>query len=102
MTPDGQIAIPLDSAAIREPFLIQAPHVLQAPSPVVEEHGQYEQDVNHGHTLTCHSLSLGDLCIGQGEKYLFDWQNQAMLKSDGRPLGECRIILHWLTSVDNS
>ena len=26
----------------------------------------------------------------QGEKHLFDWQNQAILKSDGRPLGECR------------
>ena len=27
----------------------------------------------------------------QGEKRLFNWQNQAILTSDGRPLGECRI-----------
>lgn len=26
----------------------------------------------------------------QGEKHLFDWENQAILKSDGRPLGECQ------------
>jgi len=28
----------------------------------------------------------------QGEKCLFSWQNQAILTSDGRPLGECRVI----------
>ena len=28
-----------------------------------------------------------------GEKHLFNWQNQAILASDGRPLGECRFEL---------
>jgi hypothetical protein len=27
----------------------------------------------------------------QGEKHLFDCQNQAILKADGRLLGECRL-----------
>ena len=27
----------------------------------------------------------------QGEKRLFNWQNQAILTSDGRPLRECRL-----------
>jgi hypothetical protein len=27
----------------------------------------------------------------QGEKRLFNWQNQAILTSDGMPLGECRL-----------
>ncbi len=31
MTPDGQIAIPLDIAAIREPFLPQAESTISAP-----------------------------------------------------------------------
>jgi hypothetical protein len=26
-----------------------------------------------------------------GEKRLFNWQNQAILASDGTPLGECRV-----------
>jgi len=26
----------------------------------------------------------------RGEKRLFNWRNQAILPSDGRPLGECR------------
>jgi hypothetical protein len=29
----------------------------------------------------------------QGEKRLFNWQNQATLTLDGRPLGECRVSL---------
>jgi hypothetical protein len=28
----------------------------------------------------------------QGEKRLFNWQNQVILTSDGKPLGECRMI----------
>ena len=27
----------------------------------------------------------------QGEKRLFNWQNQAIFTTDGRPLGECRV-----------
>jgi hypothetical protein len=28
----------------------------------------------------------------QGEKRLFNWQNQVILTSDGRQLGECRLM----------
>ena len=60
-----------------------------------------EERSGRGRILRVHGpiRSTSGVCAttdaAQGEKRLFNWQNQVILTSDGRPLGDC-----WMIAVD--